>query len=235
MKKTYTKKQIVEAIAHWKKVLESMDESEVPVISSIKDFLNICKEKKVEVKKDKVSKQGKIVNAIIADKDKEIKSREGKETAKKGDLVVDDGDDTFYAVNSKDISKYYELDKDGNSITGDNTKWKKIGKELEYYITPFDVDVKVQWQDKPLHATKGYALVCNDKDGKDISPVAPEVFSDKTLWIKESVKSKQKVSKSINESRVRDDSMVDIQYFFATDDEINRMPVTSAKKLFDEA
>lgn len=59
--------------------------------------------------------------------------------------MVDDGDDTFYAVNSKDISKYYELDKDGKSVTGDQTKWKKIAKELEYYVTPFDVDVKVQW------------------------------------------------------------------------------------------
>lgn len=28
--------------------------------------------------------------------------------------------------------------------------------------------------------------MCNDKDGKDISPVAPDVFNDKTLWLKES-------------------------------------------------
>lgn len=193
MKAKYTKKQIKESIEHWQKILEDMNKNEVPVISSIKDFLDICKEKNIEVKKDKVSKQGKIVNATIADEDKEIKSREGKEIAKKGDLIVDDGDDTFYAVNSNDIAKYYELDQDGNSITGDNTKWKKIGKELEYYITPFDVDVKVQWQDKPLHASKGYSLVCNDKEGKDISPVAPEVFNDKTLWIKnvnENIKTK---------------------------------------------
>lgn len=179
--------KIDKQINYWAHMLdESIVSEEIPVISNIGEFLDICKEKGEEVKKAKAKKQGKVVNATLADEDKKIKSREGTETAHKGDLVVDDGDDTFYAVNSKDISKYYELDKDGKSVTGDQTKWKKIAKELEYYVTPFDVDVKVQWQEKPLHATKGYALVCNDKDGKDISPVAPDVFNDKTLWLKES-------------------------------------------------
>lgn len=164
-----------------------MDNKSTPVISSIKEFLDICKKRGIEVEKSSVKKQGKTVNAKIADKDQKIKSREGEETAHKGDLIVDDGENTYYAVNSNDISKYYELDKDGNSITGDNTKWKKITKTLEYYITPFDVDVKVQWQEQPLHATKGYSLVCNDKEGKDISPVDPKVFDDETLWKKESL------------------------------------------------
>ena len=165
----------------------SKKESTVPVISSIKEFLDICKERGIEVEKSSVKKQGKTVNAKIADKDQKIKSREGEEIAHKGDLIVDDGENTYYAVNSNDIPKYYEVDKYGNSITGDNTKWKKIAKTLDYYITPFDVDVKVQWQKDPLHATKGYSLVCNDKDGKDISPVNPKVFNDETLWKKTSL------------------------------------------------
>jgi len=109
-------------------------------------------------------------------------SREGKEHVRKGCLVIDDGDGTYYAVQPEEIKKFYEVNPDGTSVTGDPTKWKKIGKTLEYYITPFDVDVKVTWQEEPLHASEGYALVSNDKEGLDISPVAPEVFKDKTLW-----------------------------------------------------
>lgn len=184
MKKKYTKKQITEAIAYWQNRLNAINESDdgIPVISSIAEFLDICKEHGVEAEKKKINKQGKVISAKIADKDQKIRSREGVETAKKGDLIVDDGEDTFYAVAKANIPKYYEVDKDGNSATGDNTKWKKIGKTLEYYVTPFDVDVKVEWQKDPLHATKGYSLVCNDKEGKDISPVDPKVFADKTLW-----------------------------------------------------
>ena len=176
----YTKKQIEESIKYWKKVLEAMEN--VPVMSSIDDFLKLCKDKGIDVEKKRVAKQGKIVNAEIAQEDKRIKSREGVETAHAGDLVIDDGDGTFYAVPAAKIAEYYELDKDGNSVTGDQTKWKKIGKDLEYYITPFDIDVKVEWQSEPLHATAGYSLVCNDKEGKDISPVAPEVFNNPELW-----------------------------------------------------
>ena len=169
------------------KTNKTSDKESTPVISSIKEFLDICKERGIEVEKSSVKKQGKTVNAKISDKDQKIKSREGEEIAHKGDLIVDDGENTYYAVNSNDIPKYYEVDKDGNSITGDNTKWKKIAKTLDYYITPFDVDVKVQWQKDPLHATKGCSLVCNDKDGKDISPVDPKVFNDETLWKKTSL------------------------------------------------
>lgn len=176
----YTKKQIEESIKYWKKVLEAMEN--VPVMSSIDDFLKLCKDKGIDVEKKRVAKQGKIINAEIAQQDKQIKSREGVETAHAGDLVIDDGDGTFYAVPAAKIAEYYELDKDGNSVTGEQTKWKKIGKDLEYYITPFDIDVKVEWQSEPLHATAGYSLVCNDKEGKDISPVAPEVFSNPELW-----------------------------------------------------
>lgn len=180
MKKTYTKKQISEAISYWTRQLN--ESNDVPEISSIKEFLDLCRKNNQEVKKMKVAKQGKIVTGRLATKDETIMSREGKENAKKGSLIIDDGDNTFYAVPPDSISKYYEVDKYGNSATGDNTKWKKIGKDLEYYITPFDVDVKVSWQSDPLHATKGYSLVVNDKEGKDISPVAPDVFNNKSLW-----------------------------------------------------
>lgn len=152
------------------------------VISSIKDFLDLCKQQNIEVTCAKIAKQGKTVSGRIADQDEIITSREGKENVKKGSLVIDDGDNTFYAVPPENISKYYEVDKDGKSMTGDDTKWKKIARTLEYYVTPFDVDVKVAWQKEPLHATKGYSLVINDKDGKDISPVAPNVFNDESLW-----------------------------------------------------
>lgn len=179
----YTKKQIQEAINYWQGKLNEIDEDKgVPTISSITEFLSICKDRGLKVEKKQIAKQGKVVSAHLADKDETIMSREGKETAKKGSLIIDDGNNTFYAVPAENISKYYEVDKDGNSATGDNAKWKKIGKTLDYYVTPFDVDIEVSWQKEPLHATKGYSLVCNDKDGKDISPVAPEVFKDETLW-----------------------------------------------------
>lgn len=179
----YTKKQIQEAINYWQGKLNEIDEDKsVPTISSITEFLSICKDRGLKVEKKQIAKQGKVVSARIADKDETIMSREGKETAKKGSLIIDDGDNTFYAVPAENISKYYEVDKDGDSATGDNTKWKKIGKTLDYYVTPFDIDIEVSWQKEPLHAIKGYSLVCNDKDGKDISPVAPEVFNDETLW-----------------------------------------------------
>ena len=114
----YTKKQIQESIEHWKRVLEEA-ESSIPVISSISEFLELCKERGVDAQKKRAAKQGKIVNAEIAQEDKQIKSREGMETAHKGDLVIDDGDGTSYAVPAAKISEYYELDKDGNSATGD--------------------------------------------------------------------------------------------------------------------
>ena len=59
--------------------------------------------------------------------------------------------------------------------------------------------MKVEWQDEPLHAVAGYSLVCNDKEGKDLSPVAPEVFADKSLW-KPLSESKQYTKKRITES-----------------------------------
>ena len=117
IKTKYTKKQIEESIKHWKKVLEAMEN--VPVMSSIDDFLKLCKDKGMDVEKKRVAKQGKIVNAEIAQENKQIKSREGVETAHAGDLVIDDGDGTFYAVPAAMIAEYYELDKDGNSVTGD--------------------------------------------------------------------------------------------------------------------
>ena len=76
------------------KINETIDKDSVPVISSIKEFLDICKERGIEVEKSSVKKQGKTVNAKIADKDQKIKSREGEETSHKGDLIVDDGENT---------------------------------------------------------------------------------------------------------------------------------------------
>lgn len=157
-------------------------ESDVPVISSIDEFLDICREKGVKVEKKRADKQGKVVTGRIAKKDETIMSREGPEKAKKGSLIIDDGDDTYYAVQPESVRKMYELNPDGTSATGDQTKWKKISKTLDYYVTPFDVDIKVSWQSEPLYATKGYSLVANDPEGKDISPVAPNVFKDPSLW-----------------------------------------------------
>lgn len=105
----YTKKQIAEAIKYWEKALVESKDDETPVISCISDFLKICKERGIDVKKKKAYKQGKIVDAEIAVEDYEIKSREGKEVAHAGDLVVNDGDDTFYAVPKAKIKDFYEL------------------------------------------------------------------------------------------------------------------------------
>lgn len=189
LKKTMKTKNYPE-IEYWAKLIrestdtfdESSDDQNVPTISSIKEFLDICKDRGLSVEKKKVNKQGKVVSAKIADKDQTITSREGKEQIKKGSLIVDDGDGYSYAVPPDKIKEFYEVNDDGSSVTGDDTKWKKQGKKLEYYITPFDVDVKVNWQNEPLHAKEGYSLVANDNEGKDISPVAPEKFRDKTLW-----------------------------------------------------
>lgn len=162
---------------------KTVSESEkTPLVSSIGDFLDVCKKMGIEVDRRRVAKQGAVVDAHIAQEDETITSREGREKVVKGCLVVDDKDGTSYAVQPEDIGKYYEVDENGRSATGDEKKWKKIPKTLDYYITPFDVDIRVPWQDDPLHATAGYALVRNDREGKDISPVAPEVFGDRKLW-----------------------------------------------------
>lgn len=180
MKRSYTKKQITEAIKYWTQYLN--ESTDVPEISSIKEFLDLCKKDGNVPEKKRVAKQGKVVSARLANGDETITSREGKETPVKGSLIVDDADGTQYAVQPEDIPSFYEVDDNGNSATGDNTKWKKRAMTLDYYITPFDVDIKVSWQQDPLHATAGYSIVVNNKEGTNLSPVAPDVFKDKTLW-----------------------------------------------------
>ena len=51
------------------KTNKTSDKVSTPVISSIKEFLDICKERGIEAEKSSVKKQGKTVNAKIADKE----------------------------------------------------------------------------------------------------------------------------------------------------------------------
>lgn len=158
-------------------------ESGAPVVHSIDEFLALCQKSGETPEKGMVDKQGKTVTARRCEQEGEkIKSLEGNEVAHEGDLIVADKGGTEYAVPAANVEKYYVVDDDGNSATGDPNKWQKIPMTLAYYITPIDVQVKVPWQDEPLMATAGYALVQNDKEGKDISPVAPDVFGDDSLW-----------------------------------------------------
>lgn len=165
----------------WKLITET--ETTIPTIRSIDEFLDLCEQKGEIPDSGIVDKQGKIVTARRCEKEGErIKSLEGVEIAHEGDLIISDKDGTEYAVPSYNVEKYYMVDANGDSVTGDPTKWQKIPMTLTYFITPIDVNVKVPWQEEPLLARKGYALVQNDKEGIDISPVAPCVFDDDTLW-----------------------------------------------------